>query len=198
MTTNETKKIMTNTKWIAEQLLAIGLNQRDLSEKIGLDPGAMSRTIAGRRRLQVSEANKIAAIFGTSLMDVLENFGIADPGVKTDLVPITFIAGKDGKLASTNGKETVPNLPSFPDGKFVVQWREPGVVFDGWLFYVTAISTDIEVERLCVIHLTDGKSVIGVLSKAYVPGTYRISPPNCESFESGVSGIRPVLAMIPV
>lgn len=192
------KRLMTNTKWIAEQLLALNINQRDLSAKIGLDPGAMSRTIAGRRRLQVSEANKIAAIFGTSLLDVLENFGIADPGVKTDLVPIAFVAGKDGKIVSTTGNETVPNLPSFPEGKFVVQWRESGTVFDGWLFYVTAISTDIEIERLCVAHLTDGRIVMGVLSKAYVPGTYRVSPPNCEPFESGVSGIRPVLAMIPV
>lgn len=197
MTKNETKKIMTNTKWIAEQLLTLNMNQRDLSEKIGLDPGAMSRTIAGRRRLQVSEANKIATLFSTSLMDVLENFGIADPGVKTDLVPIIFSAGTDGKLTSLPGKDTVPNLPSFPEAKYVVQWREPGATFDGWLFFVTAITTDIEVERLAVIHLTDGKSVLGVLSKAYVPGIYRVSPPNAQPFESGVSGIRPVLAMIP-
>ena len=198
MTKNETKKIMTNTKWIAEQLLALNINQRDLSERIGLDPGAMSRTIAGRRRLQVSEANKIATIFGTSLLDVLENFGIADPGVKTDLVPIIFAAAKDGQLTGLPGKDTVPNLPSFPEARFVTQWREPGSPFDGWLFYTTAITTDVEVERLCVINLTDGKSVLGVLSKAYVPGRYRVSPQGGQPFESGVSGIRPVLAIIPV
>ncbi len=191
-------KIVTNTKWIAEQLLALNINQRDLSERIGLDPGAMSRTIAGRRRLQVSEANKIATLFGTSLMDVLENFGIADPGVKTDLVPIILTAADKGKLTSLPGKDTVPNLPSFPEAKFVVQWREHGSPFDGWLFYVTAISQDIEVERMCVIHLADGTAVMGVLSKAYVPGRYRVSPQQGEPFESEVTGIRPVMAIIPV
>jgi DNA-binding XRE family transcriptional regulator len=197
MTKKETKKIMTNTKWIAEQLLALGMNQKDLSERIGLDPGAMSRTIAGRRRLQISEANKIATLFGTSLMDVLENFGIADPGVKTEIVPIILAASKHGDLAPLPGKDTVPSLPSFPDAKYVAQWREPGSPFDGWLFFVTAISTDIELTRLAAIHLENGKSVLGVLSKSYVPGRYRVSPQGGEPFESAVTGMRPVLAIIP-
>lgn len=197
-TKKETKKIMTNTKWISEQLLALGINQRDLSERIGLDPGAMSRTIAGRRRLQVSEANKIATLFGKSLLDVLENFGIADPGVKTDLVPIILSATKGGMLTPLSGKDTVPNLPSFPEAKYVTQWREPGSPFDGWLFYMTAITTDIEVTRLAVIHLADGRSALGVLSKSYVPGRYRVSPQGAEPFESEVTGMRPVLAIIPV
>lgn len=198
MTTNETKKIMTNTKWIAEQLLAIGLNQRDLSEKIGLDPGAMSRTIAGRRRLQVSEANKIALIFNTTLLNVLENFGIADPGVKSEIVPIAFAISDGGKAEPLHGKDTVPGLPSFPDGKVVAQWREPESQFDGWLFYLTDITTDVEVDRLSLVHLTSGKSVLGVLSKAYVPGKYNITLQGGEKMEAGVSGIRPVLAIIPV
>lgn len=198
MTDHEKKKIMTNTKWISEQLLTLNMNQRDLSERIGLDPGAMSRTIAGRRRLQISEANKIAAIFGTTLMDVLENFGIADPGVKTDIVPIILAATKGGMLTPLSGKESVPNLPSFSEARYVAQWREPGSAFDGWLFYMTAITTDIEIERLAAIHLVDGRTALGVLSKAYLPGRYRVSPQGAEPFESEVTGIRPVLAIIPV
>lgn len=192
-----TKKIMTNLKWINSQLLATGMSQKDLSERIGLDPGAMSRTIAGRRRLQISEANKIARLFGTTLIEVLENFGIADHGAATETVTILMAAGKGGLLSSLPGKDTVPSLPSFPDAKCAVQWREPGSEFDGWLFYISNVNSDIEVGRFAVIQV-EGKSYLGVAQKSYVPGRFKITPQAGESFEAAIIGMRPVLAIIPV
>lgn len=95
-------------------------------------------------------------------------------------------------------KDTVPNLPSFPEAKYVAQWREPNSPFDGWLFFMTAITTDIVVTRMAAIHLADGRIALGVLSKAYLPGRYRVSPQGAEPFESEVTGMRPIVAIIPV
>lgn len=189
---------MTNKKWFQEKLLECDLSQRQLSEKIGLDPGAMSRTIAGRRRLQIDEANAIALIFNTSLTEVLMHFGLTEPGaLPFDSLPIIAEIKSGGVLTPLDKQDSVPALPNIPSAKYVAQWRDDASVFDGWLFYL-ADDANVEIDHLAALKLTDGTWALGVASRSYVPGQYQISLQGGGKMDSGIAEMRRVLAIIPV
>jgi hypothetical protein len=195
---NERKLMATNTQWIGEHLLALNMNQRDLSGKIDLDPGAMSRTIAGRRRLQISEANKIALIFKCTLLEVLHNFGIETPGGKLTTLPIIGVVRLGGSVEKMKTKDSIPVFDAMPDSKAVVQVRDSDSEFDGWVFYLGASTTEIEMDHLAILHLSSGKWHIGVAAKGYVPGRYNITLQNGEKMEDALIGMQRVLAIIPI
>jgi plasmid maintenance system antidote protein VapI len=73
----ETMKHAVNNHWLKTQLIKFSGNQKALSKSLGLDPGAMSRTVAGRRKLSIDEAIAMSSTFNVSLNEVLINFGYA-------------------------------------------------------------------------------------------------------------------------
>lgn len=189
---------MTNKKWIQEKLIECELSQRQLSEKIGLDPGAMSRTIVGRRRLQIDEATAIALIFNCSLSEVLINFGISDTSpLLVETLPIIAEIKSGGVLTPLDKSDSVPALPSIPHAKYVAQWRDDASVFDGWLFYLSD-TTNIEIDHMAALKLTDGTWALGVASRSYTAGQFQISLQGGGKFQSGITEMRRVLAIIPV
>lgn len=66
--------------WFQDQMKERGLSLRGTAGRIGMDPGALSRTLNGERRMQVDEIHKIAEIFGTSASGVLLHLGSPNDG----------------------------------------------------------------------------------------------------------------------
>ena len=64
-----------NQHWINIQLIKSNKSQKSLSQSLGLDPGAMSRVLSGRRRLTIDEAIAMSQTFNVNLNEVLTNFG---------------------------------------------------------------------------------------------------------------------------
>lgn len=59
--------------WFDEKFDQKGLSLRDVAKAIGIDPGALSRTLNGKRKISVVEIAKIATVLGVSQSEVLSH-----------------------------------------------------------------------------------------------------------------------------
>jgi transcriptional regulator with XRE-family HTH domain len=65
-----------DANWFRNKLTQKNRSQRALAKHLGLDPGAITLTFNGKRRLQMDEARKIATFLGEPLADVLRAAGL--------------------------------------------------------------------------------------------------------------------------
>ncbi|GLS34055.1 Helix-turn-helix [Mesorhizobium albiziae] len=49
-------------QWFVDRLAEKGLSLREVAKKLDMDPGALSRTLSGKRRMQLPEVDKIATV----------------------------------------------------------------------------------------------------------------------------------------
>jgi transcriptional regulator with XRE-family HTH domain len=163
---------MTLKQWLAKRLIDKQISQRRLSTILKIDSASFSRTIAGKRRLQIHEANAIAEFFDVPLDEVLDRFGLVHGSVKeVDLVGTIDEIGKFKDLGAQKVK-----VKAIPQGEhlFAAQWRSEGAM-DGFLFHMEKEVVPIETDKLGLLHLADGTSIVGVALRGYLPNRYRIS-----------------------
>ena len=65
-----------NGDWFRRKLTEKNRSQRALAKHLDLDPGAITLTLRGDRRLQMHEAEQIAVFLGEPLEDVLRAAGM--------------------------------------------------------------------------------------------------------------------------
>ena len=65
-----------NKAWFQERLKTLGISQRQLAKRIGLDPAALSYMLAGKRAMSMDEAKAIADIFLLPVTEVMRQAGI--------------------------------------------------------------------------------------------------------------------------
>ncbi|MEO5326366.1 helix-turn-helix transcriptional regulator [Mesorhizobium sp. CC13] len=68
--------------WFDEKFDQKGLSLRDVAKAIGIDPGALSRTLNGKRKISVVEVAKIATVLGVSQSEVLSHVTANVAGAK--------------------------------------------------------------------------------------------------------------------
>mgnify|MGYP002779439324 CR=1 FL=1 len=76
--------------WFRAKLAAKHLSQRAMAKHLGIDPGALSLMLNGRRRIQLDEADSIAVFLSEPLPDVLRAAGLP---LKTDEPSRRAVAG---------------------------------------------------------------------------------------------------------
>jgi transcriptional regulator with XRE-family HTH domain len=148
MKTKQTKKNSVSKvdyNWFKNTLQTKGISQRKLAKILQLDPATVFHLIHGNRRLQLSEANKIADIVDTPVEEVLEHFGIH---LKPSKMPQGFvkIAGYlDSDLILQTkglaGKREIQN-PFTEKNITVLRAQTVGSEFeglDGCLFFIRGI-----------------------------------------------------------
>lgn len=187
----------TNRRWIDEQLLKANMNQKDLAELWGLDSGATSRTVNGRRKLRLDEASKLVTKWYVPLYEVLKQFGITDEVESQETLPIIASITTGGILIPVDTQDRVPVVTHLPNARYVIQWREQSSVFDGWLFYISQDLDSVESNHYSVLKLDDGREVLGYVHRGYVPGKYNIAMQGNGNIEAGIKSQRRVLGIIP-
>lgn len=65
--------------WFMNSLRGRKQSLRALARHLGMDPASLSRTFAGRRRMQMSEAESIALFLGVTTEEVMERAGVRMP-----------------------------------------------------------------------------------------------------------------------
>ena len=65
-----------DTHWFQSQLADRRLSQRKLAHLMGLDPGAVSLMLNGKRRLSAAEAGEIARLLNVDVTEVLTRAGV--------------------------------------------------------------------------------------------------------------------------
>lgn len=165
-------KQMTLKQWLVTRLIDKQISQRCLSTILNIDQGSFSRTIAGKRRLQIHEADAIAKFFDVPLAEVLDRFGLVHGSTKeVDLVGTIDEIGKFKDLGAQKVK-----VKAIPQGEHleVLQWRSEGAM-DGFLFHIEKDSSPVETDKLGLLNLADGSAIMGVALRGYLPQRYKIA-----------------------
>lgn len=165
-------KTMTLKQWLATRLIDKQISQRRLSTILNIDSASFSRTIAGKRRLQIHEADAIAKFFDVPLDEILDRFGLVSGQVKQ--VDLIGTIDEMGKFASLGAQKVKVN--AIPQGEHleVLQWRSEGAM-DGFLFHIEKDSSTVETDKLGLLNLADGSSIVGVALRGYLPNRYKIA-----------------------
>lgn len=61
--------------WFAARLKAAGLSLRKAAAQIGMDPSALSRSLNGKRRLQIAEVDRLARVLGVPAALLIDRIG---------------------------------------------------------------------------------------------------------------------------
>jgi transcriptional regulator with XRE-family HTH domain len=182
-------------KWLRDKLQNKGISQRKLSALLGLDPGSMSRTVNGTRRLQVSEAAEISLIFGETLDEVLFRFGVIGDGERVS-IKLSGVIGSDCYITPSKTILEV-DPPESQIGKLdCVQIRCPHPLDRSLVFFGEPVA--VVTERMALHLLKSGKVVIGVANRGYSPKKYSITTLFNEVMESEITSSRIVVDITPI
>lgn len=132
-----------NARWFRERMAAVGLEQQEIARHWQVPPSSVSKTFAGKRRMQIQEATDLARLLSVSLDEVMLHAGIRPPDIRGERsVPV--VGWVDGTLTvhhePPKGAKYAPCPPGVNPDTGVVALRlqtagTPNDFMDGWLIY---------------------------------------------------------------
>lgn len=169
---NMKRSSMTLKQWFARRLIDKQISQRRLSTILNIDSASLSRTIAGKRRLQIHEADGIANFFDVPLDEILDLFGLVSGHTRE--VPLIGTISEDGFFAPLGAIKA--KVRAIPQGEHLnaIQFRSEKAL-DGFIFHVEKDSTAVQTDKLALLNLADGTSIVGVALRGYLPQRYKIA-----------------------
>lgn len=175
--------MQTNKKFFDDLLRDRRMSLRQLAKRLDILPSQISLTFNGKRRMQISEAVRIAQILGAPLNEVMLNAGIEE--VRTDRNRVTITGYLNGKYEVVPADPNAVERTLLPDGlpadSRAIQCRTvgtPNAWTDGWMLFTNGKQDPEELlGAFCVAKIQGGKEVVGTLSKGYEPGTYSLHGP---------------------
>lgn len=173
----------TNKKFFEDLLRDRRMSLRQLSKRLDILPSQISLTFNGKRRMQISEAVRIAQILGAPINEVMLAAGIEE--VRTDRNRVTISGYVDGQFEVTPPEPGGMDRTLLPDGlpadSRAIQARTAGTPvawMDGWMFFVNGQQEPEELLGVfCLAKLDNGQEVVGTLGRGYEPGTYTLHGP---------------------
>lgn len=168
---------MIDTDWFRLRMEIQKISQRKLAKAIGMDPGALSLTLRGMRKMQIGEANRIAQVLLVPTVEVIRAAGIDElSGEKT--VPVVGYVDTDSSVTidEENLIARVAAPPDLPSGSMAVQFKPGypgGFLPDALAFFQrpSGISHDA-IQRLSVVHTKSGETLCCFLRRGIRSGTY--------------------------
>lgn len=188
---------MARSEWFKALLKSRGYSQRRLALKIGLDPAALSRMVAGKHGLDANVAIQMATVLGISIEEFLENFSERGSTLKLGGSKGSQVKGwVDGSLAihmgSVKGLEAVPAVSGWPmESVGVLRCQTTGSSFDSidgaLIYYPLAQVIDPDaLGRLCVVKTESGKWLLRIVRRGYRTATYNLLLFNSQPAENDV------------
>lgn len=201
--TNTTNK--PNASWFKQMLADRAISQRRLAAELNVDPAAVSHMFAGKRKVQLQEAEKMATLLKAPLDQVLSNLGV-DPvaGAQATALLVGWIDAQGEVHESTNGHRSRVQAPTgLPERSYALRYQTAGTasaVRDGWiLFYEQKDRIDASLlGLLCVCETVEGLRFVRAPSRGYKPGTFNLvgSMPGFQTLENiSLKSTSPVLWM---
>jgi DNA-binding XRE family transcriptional regulator len=166
-----------NRAWFQERLKTLGISQRQLAKRIGLDPAAVSYMLAGKRTMSMDEAKAIADIFLLPVTEVMRQAGI---DVLDDIrkIPIAGYCTSDCSITMMpKGTHDMIVAPAdVPSGSFAIQHRSVNSIFDGWISFISGAheKPDDCIGKLTLLALKDGRLLRGVIKRGYKQTLYNL------------------------
>lgn len=159
------------------------LSLRQLAKRLDILPSQLSLTFNGKRRMQISEAVRIAQILGAPLNEVMLNAGIEE--ARTDRRRVTITGYINGNFEIEPGQPGSVDRTLLPDGLpadcQAFQARTAGTPLawaDGWVLFANGQQDPEELlGTFCIAQIKGGPQVIGTLGRGYDSGTYSLHGP---------------------
>lgn len=196
-----------DTHWFHDTLARKKLSQRGLARLLGCNAASVNRLVNGKRALRFDEAEQLSVYLGTDVAEILTRAGISvapNSGVETTRL-VGFIDGAgEAHIDWKADVEHVPTLPELPASTVAIQYRTAMTsweAMDGWTVYVEpplGDDTYRSLNRLSLITLDSGMTMIGFLRRGYKAGKYNVynlSAPNMDNVD--VKWATPVLLLRP-
>lgn len=159
-----------NRNWFKELLQARKITQRKLSEMLNLDEGAFSRTLSGTRKLQLHEAKEVSKILDVPLIEVLAHFGAE--GEYSNIILVEWIVDAESTMTKLNQPVELEHEFASLVAGVSCQVRN-GLSLDRSIIIFNPIS-NVQLNQLSAIELTNGRTLIGTLKQNYNPKYYDI------------------------
>lgn len=169
-----------NTAWFTDRLAARRMSQRGLARLMGMDPGAISLTLRGKRKLTLEEAAQMAALLDVSPQEILEHAGVpvrAEHRAKL----VGYIDGSSHVILFGEGNHEMIDCPSDmpPQSAAAIQARTAGTDLahvDGYHMFFTNenVSPASCIGGLAVVAIKSNGLALAHIYKGYRRGTYNL------------------------
>lgn len=158
------------------------LSLRGLAAKIGLNHSQLSLTFSGGRRMTLDEAAKLSNLFGVPLHKIVEAAGVSVKPVNGKRVSVIGAMRGDGtvEMHKSNHVERTSAPEDMPPDTVAIQARTAGSALDwmdSWVFFCRK-HDGMEHEhlgRVCLAQIAKGPTVIAMVRRGYVEGTFNLS-----------------------
>lgn len=188
-----------NKLWFIEHLADLGMSQRSLAKRLGIDPSSLTNTLNGKRQLKLREAGEIAGLLGVDVNAVLEAAGLAIRGVRASGAKNQGKGRKEAPRAFKEGWVDGEHGIHIPTGKkgdkdrceirLRLKTQNSSIaIWDGALVKTKAKGSerDFPVGRLSLIWPVLGEPVLGFLVRGYEKGKFNILGLNSHVLKTGV------------
>ncbi|MCW5623323.1 MAG: helix-turn-helix transcriptional regulator [Burkholderiales bacterium] len=180
------------------------ISRRALCTKMGMDPGAMSLALRGRRAFTLSELQLISDLLSVPIHDVLQAVGlrIDPPGARH--APLVGILDGTGRVSPPAGGDVVrfAGPADLPEDCAAIQARTAGTAahwLDGAVLFFekrTTWSLDPSaLGRLCLAQAGD-TLLVGHVERGYRQGLYNLSG-IAVATNLALEGVLPILWIHP-
>lgn len=142
---------------------------------MGIDAGAMSLTLRGKRKMTLEEAAQIAVLLDATTQEVLVAAGI---DVRTkDRVKVVGYMNGDGSVIN-QGKglhETTEGHSTLPPDSIAVQCRTSDHM-DGWMLFIsgTHVAPTTVIGTTAMVAVKGNGQIIGYVKRGYQKGSYNV------------------------
>ena len=193
-----------NTAWFQNRIADRRMSQRALARALGMDPGALSLTLRGKRTMKMTEAADIARLLGVPAEEVIENAGVS-VSTKGQQLQITGYVDGSGEVHRQMSEKL--GLASHPGGELpldvdVIACRTGNSDLDhmdGWLLFVEKTHSGIPAEavgRLSLCKLSNGITALAKPTRSHQRGKWDLSGPSMTAQAVALEYAAPVLLIV--
>lgn len=170
-----------NKRYFSDLMKDRRLSLREVARRMEVWPAALSRSLDGKRKMQMPEAVALARILSVPLTEVMVNAGIEQAVVTKRRCSIIGHVHEDGTVHQLQ-EGTIERVP-IPDGLddevVAVQMHTAGTAAeftDGWITFLGHQRDPIDCIGLySLVEMEGGGQVMGVFRRGYAHGTFNVT-----------------------
>lgn len=165
-----------NPQWFTDKLKERELSQRGLARLMGMDAGAVSLMLRGKRRMTLEEAAQVAALLDATTQEVLIAAGI-DIRTKEKVKVVGYMASNSTIVNQGKGThENTEGHSGLPPDTIAVQCRTSDHM-DGWMLFIsgTHVAPINVIGTTAMVAVKGNGQIIGYVKRGYQKGAYNVA-----------------------
>ncbi|AEY69632.1 putative HTH_XRE-like protein [Erwinia phage PEp14] len=170
-----------NKRFFMDHMADRRMSLREVAKQMDVWPAALSRSLDGKRKMQLPEAVKLAQVLHIPVTEVLANAGIESAKSTSRRCDVLAYYNGDGEIiyAEKDAIERIPIPDGVPDDVIAVSYRtadSPLAFTDGWVTFLGPRQEANELLGLyCGVLIEDEQKMrFATIRRGYAPGTFNL------------------------